>query len=177
MPQQIRVRVLLAFTPEWEPDLKRWTQTFIRQNKWRTDAIDGPEDLQQECYMLFMKCCRYYPRVVEAKHFFSLYRASVVNKFNDKSLYMKRKREVHTVDTLEDVSDLYSEHNHAGYAAALAAEAPEELKAALYLLATNPEALRRLRGSRRMNLNAKFRKILRMGEGFDFMRELKARFT
>lgn len=109
----------------------------------------------------------------------SLYKRSVSNWFNDRSLYMKRKRLIHQ-DTSRDVSELYTgrigEQSNGGYVAALLAEQPEELKLALNLIVNNPEVLTKTpKGLKRENLNRRLERVL--GIDFDFTGTMRRIFS
>lgn len=180
MPQK-RARARVRYTPQWGGSVEKFTYNFIHRNKWRLDRIHEFEDQVQDALLIFMKIRDRYPRVVEERHFMALYKRALANKYHDQALYMKRKRVVHQ-DTSQDVSELYTgrigELTHGGYAAALLAEAPEELKLALKLLAENPDALRSLpRSKHRQNLNMKIRTALGLDENFDFMSQMKELFS
>ncbi len=171
-----RERARLAWSPCWDGKVLAWTKWYINENKWRCDRIHAFEDLLQDYWIIFNKICERYPRVVDEKHFMALYVRAVSNQMNDRSLYTKRKREIHQ-DTVEDVSDLYTgrigEVSNAGYATLLLDEAPEELKIALRLIEQCPRVLRMKapRGTGRENLNMRLRRIL--GIDFDFAGSLK----
>jgi hypothetical protein len=129
--------------------------------------------------LLFLKIADHYPRVVEPQHFMALFKTAMNNKMHDHARYMRRKRLIH-VETHEDVLELGSrrigEVTNAGYLNAMLAEAPQELKLALVLLETQPEALREKRGIRE-NLNMKLRRILGVGTDFDFAGTLRSLLT
>lgn len=148
---------------------------------WRCDRIHEFDDLMQDCFLIFHKICDKYPRVVEERHLFSLYRRAVVNQFHDRALYMKRKRVLHQ-DTSADVSDVFigriGEMTNAGYAAALLAEAPEDLKIALRLLTRFPKVLDNLpKIKHRENLNMKLRRALDLDPNFNFTDGMKDLFS
>ena len=174
-------RVHLPWIPEWDEEIRTWTLRFIYKNRWRCDRIHEADDLLQDAFLIFDKIRTKYPRVVDKRHFMALYKRAIINRTHDMSLYVKRKREIHQ-DTTLDVSDLYAgnigELTNAGYANALLAEAPEELRIALRLLQTNPEVLRGLpKTKERLNLNEKLRRLLNLPDDFDFSLELKQLFT
>ncbi len=178
---QKRERAHLEWSPKWEGVVSGWTANFIRRNHWRCDALHEFDDLMQDAFLVFLKICDKYPRVIEERHFVALYKRAITNQFHDRALYMKRKRVLHQ-DTAQDVSELYTgrigELTNGGYAAALLNEAPEELKLALEVFIKNPEALRTpAKAKERQNLNSKLRKALGLGEGYDFVGELKALFS
>lgn len=171
-----RERARLAWVPAWEGKTLAWTKKFITANKWRCDHIHTFDDLLQDYWIIFNKISERYPRVVDEKHFMALYVRAVTNQMHDRSLYTKRKREIHQ-ETSEDVSDLYTgrigELTNAGYASLLLNEAPEELKIALRLIEHHPRVLRRKspRGTGRENMNMRLRRIL--GVDFDFVGTMK----
>lgn len=156
-------RPKLAWTPVWEGIVKQWSMKFIHKNKWRCDHTSDFEDLLQDAFLTFMKLCKKYPRVIEPANFMSLYKTAIANQMHDRSRYMRRKRESH-METSVDVSELYTgrigEVSNEGYLNALISEAPDELRAALSIIATNPEALKNRRGYQRENLNMKLRRLL-----------------
>lgn len=144
---------------------------------WRCDKIHEFEDLIQDAYLLFIKLCERYPRVVEPAAFMALYKSSLSNQIHDHSRYMKRKRDIHA-EPDKDVSDLYTdligEPTNYGYIQATLNEAPEELKMALNLLENSPELLRDPHPqNKRENFNARLRRILGIENKFDFTNTLK----
>lgn len=177
MPQK-RHRERLTFKPKWEGPVRGWTKKFIARNMWRCDAIYDFNDHLNDCYLIFMKIAEYYPRVVEERHFMALYKTSVINAMHDKSRYRRIQKEV-IQETSLDVSELYTgrigELSNSGYLLALLAEAPEELRQAIHLLATDPGALLTEEpDGKHENLNMKLRRLL----GFDKMiQEVKYDFV
>ncbi len=177
-----RVRVKLIWSPLWDGPVKHWAIKFNRDNQWRRERIHDDSDLLQDAYLVFMKICRRYPRVVEAAHFMALFKTALRNEWHDKSKRDGRKRACGQ-DLTEALAQLYAgrigELTNAGYASLLLAEAPDELKLALALLAEHPESLRahRHRGQPRENLNMKLRRILSLDASCDVVGDLKALLT
>ncbi len=137
-----RVRLHIVWRAEWDGVFEGWTAKFIRRNKWRCDSIDEFDDLMQDAKVIFSRLRHKYPKVVEPKHFMSLYQISIRNYFHDKSRYVRRKRAAGIVDaTYEDASRTVSyfdrrmsDLTNPGYMKALIEEMPDELKLVLSTL-------------------------------------------
>lgn len=160
-----RVRVRLSWVPKWEY-VEGWTKKFISQNQWRCDHVNDFDDLLQDAYLTFVKIAERYPRVVHPPHFLALYRRALANKFHDMSRARRRLR-----DAFSDVpAEAALEHLDTpdSYLEAIIAEAPEATKLALRLIATKPDLFREEPAALRENLNMKLRRILGVGEEFDF---------
>jgi DNA-directed RNA polymerase specialized sigma24 family protein len=161
-----RARVKLTYTPQWS-DVQAWAIKTIHQNKWRCDRILEPEDLLSEAYLVFAKVAERYPRVVEHKHFFSLFKTALRNYLHDQARYMKRKR-MAIEDTADDPaeSDQVGETSHDG-AVRAQINSVFQLKIALEVLERNPRGLHRAFAGRRENLNMKLHRVT--GLDYDFM--------
>ena len=161
-----KVRVRASFAPKWE-DVKPWAIKVIHQNKWRCDRILEPEDLLSEAYLIFAKLVERYPRVVERRHFFSLFKTALKNYLHDQARYVQKKREaIGDTDDDPSVVDLIGETSHEGEIKARINSIPE-LKKALEALEKSPRCFRRVFIGRRENINMKFRRIT--GIDYDFM--------
>ncbi len=87
------VQYKLRFVPQWDGPIVGWSKNYIRKNQWRMDYLYEFEDLLQEAYIKFLHCKFKYPKVIEPKHFMSLYQSSLINHFNNlsnKSKYRNR---------------------------------------------------------------------------------------
>jgi len=170
MPRAERVRVV--WEPVWEGAVKNWASGYINKQQWRCDIIVGHDDLLQDAYLIFLKLCGRYPRVIDPRHFMALFKTSLTNAIHDKSSRATRKGEC-LVDLGADISDSCAEWagelTNAGYLSALLAEAPEELRLALALLANEPGRIIAPVNCRkpRENLNMKLRRILGLESTFD----------
>lgn len=168
MPQDNHIRPII-WCPLWEGPIKNWVTKQIKRQKWRCDKIYDFEDLIQEGYLIFMKLVAKYPRVTEPQNFMALYKTAFTNFIHDKAAYMQRKRCCHD-ELPHDVSELWNvlgETTNAGYLTAILAEAPEELRLALDLIAENPDSLKHQPRGPRENLNMKLRRILALEDTFD----------
>lgn len=122
-----------AWTPVWDGSIEGWTKNFIREHIWRCDSIHTFDDLMQDARLTFLRVKTTYPRVVEAKHFMSLYKTAMSNEMADKArARWKRDAEVPMDDdTRLVVERLVGEWSNDGYLKALINELPEELKLVL----------------------------------------------
>ncbi len=78
-------RKRMSFTPEWEGVVEGWTVNYLHQNLWRVPRYMEFEDLKSDAYVRFLDCRDRYPNVIDAPHFMSLYKVSVVNHITDLS--------------------------------------------------------------------------------------------
>lgn len=161
-----RDRVRAGYLPVWS-DVQPWAIKTIHQNRWRCDRILEAEDLLSEAYLIFAKLVERYPRVVEQRHFFSLFKTALRNYLHDQARYVKKKR-LAIEDTADDPcdTDQIGELCHDGEAKAKINNAPE-LKKAFEILERNPRSLRRVFAGKRENLNMKLRRIT--GVEYNFM--------
>jgi hypothetical protein len=91
LKEQGRIRV--RFKPLWQGSIEGWTVKYIAQNMWRLEPDHEFEDIVQECNVMFYKCRKTYPGVVDPPHFMSLYQRCVINMVTD--LAHKRTRNSH----------------------------------------------------------------------------------
>lgn len=174
-----RVRTKVAWEPVWEGSVKGWAIKFNRRNRWRLDSINGDADLLQEAFIVFLKICRKYPRVMDPAHFMALYKRAMENQMHDRSKHTSKYRNFNIpldCDALSICGARIGELTNGGYARALVEQAPEELKLALALIANHPEKLRIKNRKRKENLNMQLRRLLGI-EGYDFMGGLKELLT
>jgi hypothetical protein len=131
MSQDKRVRVTNNWHPEWTPEIERWVKARIRENMWRFDKIDTPDDVMQEARMLYHVLEQKYPIVNDPRHFFTLFKTSLLRFFIDKS---RAKQRTPLYDHVEEVDlPIQAEANY-GYIQLLLEEMPEELKIVLTYL-------------------------------------------
>jgi len=153
-------RLELVSYPTWTKDIEKWTLNEIRLNKWRFDASEDTEDLLQDCRILFFKLERTYPTVVEAPHFFTLYKTSIKRMFIDKA--RKQRRRITDCAPIDDLTEnQLPQYEGAGHLGIILNELPDELKLALRLLTAKRVRLK-LHGSKkyrhRENLNMRLKR-------------------
>jgi hypothetical protein len=73
----------LRFSPEFHGPIEGFVVNYTIRNFWRVAHIYEFEDLYQDAHMLFLKCCEQYPHVVDAPHFFALFKRTYVNHITD----------------------------------------------------------------------------------------------
>jgi len=169
-----RVRVRASYTPQWS-DVQAWAAKTISQNKWRCDRILDPEDLLSEAYLVFAKVANKYPRVIEQRHFFALFKTAFKNYLHDQARAMKR-RHMALDDQTADLSDAeqVGEWSHEGGVLAEISSVPE-LDRAYKVLKQNPRSLRRVFVGKRENLNMKLARIT--GTQYDYMTGFREALT
>ena len=172
-PRRQRVRVRLSWSPKWEGHIRGWAVNFIRKNQWRCDRLHDFDDLLQDAYLVFLKIEERYPRVVHPPHFMALYKRALQNQFHDLARLRKKLRTTFADADAETALEYYPDT----YLDAIIAEAPEAAKLAIKLLTSNPGLLREEPASLRENLNMKLRRILGVGEEFDFAGSLRELLT
>lgn len=179
---QKRERERIVWKPVWGKEHSNWASSFNHENKWRCDSMLGHDDLMQESWIIFDKLTFTYPRVIEPKHFFALFKRSMVNKMHDRSCAKRRKDAVQAV-LPADVADFFigriGETSNAGYLGALLNEAPEELRLVLEHLAKNGcrDNKRRSRFEPRENLSMKLCRSLGLPLDVDPLADLKRLLT
>lgn len=179
MPKR-RVRIL--WSPKWGPEYIKWTANFLKQNMWRVDHTLDHDDLMQESWIIFDYLVRSYPRVIEPRHFFALYKRAIINKMHDRSCAKTRHGKMQVI-LPEDVADYFvgriGEVENAGYAAALIRELPEEMKLVLDHLVTGdiqpPSKRRKLQP--RENLSRRICRSLGLSLDKDPIMDLKRLLT
>lgn len=177
---QRQKRQHVSWSPQWGPEYVKWTTGFIRVNQWRVDRIHDFDDLMQDAYLVFSKVAATYPRVIDPKYFFNLYKRAMVNKMHDRSC-AKTRRGRKEIVLPEDVADFFigriGEAGNAGYAAALLNELPEEMKMAVTCMTSNQAQPRREKGQPRENLSRRICRQLGLPTTRDPVRELKELFS
>lgn len=168
-----RARTAIVWSPSWNKDIQRWTAAFLHSNQWRCDSIHGVDDLMQDAYLLFHKVKERYPRVITEKAFMKLYKASLRNMLHDHARSMMLKRTCFRDECADlEVDVMMGDTTNLGEVLCELADLPPSMVAALKLLATRPELLL-IEGDRRENLNQKLRRLLGLGDGFEFTRSLR----
>lgn len=189
----LRTRVRLpkktvdVWKPTWSPEIRGWARNYIVQNRWRCEQVHGIDDLMQDAYVVFLKVCDAYPRVVEPQHFMSLFKTSLRNMLFDKAREYERK--LHLVD--ESCSPDDEDFNidrvpekvlNEGMLNALLENGPPELRL-LYrsmqddtFLARLREPQREKRGQPRLNIDQRLSSLLGIGR-YHFRDALKQLLT
>lgn len=164
-------RTRLDWNPKWEPEISGMTYKYLKKNLWRCESIHSIEDLMQDAYLLFLKLCDFYPRVIEPPHFMSLYQRSLANMITDKARTKKYKSEIidETVDVSEKIKTTGSIPAQITFSEGplytLIEQGPPELKMFFSIL-NNEEKLKELRKTRtekfepRKNLNQRISDVL-----------------
>ena len=134
-----RQRERIVWSPVWTDEYTKWSRSFVKSNRWRCDPMYDTDDLVQEAYFVFDYVAATYPRIIDPGHFMALFKRAMINKMHDRSCrYNRRKGTVEapiSVDIYETFSGRIGEVTNSGYVAALYAEAPEELKLVMNILA------------------------------------------
>lgn len=88
-----------------DPDL--WVPTFqevlgaalnlARRNLWRVRPLYDMEDLMGEAYVVFARCVRKYPRVVDPPHFMALFLSAWARTLHSMASRRTRSASGHTV--------------------------------------------------------------------------------
>ncbi len=133
-----RKRERIIWWPEWSEEYQKWSASFISKNQWRCEQINDFDDLMQEAYLVFVYVANSYPRVVNDRHFFALFKRAMINKMHDRACRKKRRKD--TIEgpifaTYDVFTQRMGETDHGGFVAAVLNEMPEELKLVLDLLA------------------------------------------
>lgn len=132
-----RKRILLSWHPTWTPEIEAWTAKQIRRNLWRFDKAEDLDDHMQEARLLFFTLGRKYPVVNEMRHFFALYKTSLLRKFIDKARQRKRSaidQEINAEEVAVEMR-LQGTPNY-GHVNLLLEQMPDELKMVLLALTT-----------------------------------------
>lgn len=180
-------RRVSPWRPKWEPEIRGWAFNYIRQNKWRYEHIHDIEDLMQDAHLVFLKVAEAYPRVVEPRHFMSLYKTSLRNALADKAREYHRKLDL--IDEGVAFDPLSPEgFTETGYEvpegplAAMISHGPPELKMFLDLLqddnrlAELRKPQREKRGEPRLNFDQRISKLLGI-DCFPFRESLRQLLT
>jgi hypothetical protein len=160
-----RAREKLSFQPTWTETQKKWSKGFINQHKWRVDRMYGDDDLLQEAWITFNYVANCYPRCMCPEHFNRLFKRAMINKMNDRSCRVKRRRDspegAISCDITEVLAGRIGETTNGGYMAAILDEVPEELKLVMSMaLRGEFDTSVRKRNEPRKNLNMKMREFL-----------------
>jgi hypothetical protein len=174
-----------VYAPVWEGPVRLTAAKFIRKNKWRVDAIHEAEDLLQDAWLLFNKLQSRYS-VNSARQFMALFKRALANRFNDHSMYMRRKRASGCRAFDQELADrIIGEVANDGYLNALLQGLPNEIQLALGVFddpilcaALRRRQRRKGRGVRpRENLNMKLCRLTGAPKGEDLVGQIKAWLT
>lgn len=77
--------------PSWKGGIEGWLVNYLTKHSWRCAPEREFEDLYQDCYLLYMRCCELYPDKKPA-HFMALFKSAVSNEINYYSNKRTRKR-------------------------------------------------------------------------------------
>lgn len=178
-----RVREHIVWTAVWGKEFEGYAANFYRENKWRCDPIHELRDLMQDAFLIFEKVRLTYPRVIEPRHFMSLFKRALINHTHDRAAY-KRRRDALEVHLSSDVSDFFvgriGEVTNQGYLAALINELPDEMKLCLTTLANGMplQEKPKKRGLQpRESLTMQLRRMLRLPMNSDPLMILKRLLT
>ena len=87
-------RVRVKFTPSFEPVLCGWAVNYTSKHIWRVGRDHEFDDLMQDAFLIFLKCCENYPDVVDEPQFTSLFQAAFINHIHHLSNVRTQRREV-----------------------------------------------------------------------------------
>lgn len=183
LPKRIEV-----WKPKWDPEIKGWTIKYVVKNKWRYEYVNDIEDLMQDAYLVYIKVCDSYPRVVDAPHFMALYKTSLRNMLHDKSREYGRKLSIIDEQLSPDDSEcsdsICAGHTTTNYGTvgAILASGPPELRLFLQFIQNdkNLEELRKpqrtKRGEPRKNFDQRIASMLGI-QCFPFKETMKQLLT
>lgn len=172
-----------GWQPEWDETFRGWALNFIRENKWKLEAVHDIDDLEQDAYLTFRRVKASYPRVTQPKHFMALFKVALSNEWIDRAQYKKRKNEVE-ISIDEDhlyLTESVGIDSNEGYLRIVLEELPIEAKLVLALF-KDPEKLKLLRelprkSQFRENLNMKLCRILGLPKGTQLVEMMKEALT
>ncbi len=70
---------------------RTWLAKTAQQNRWRVQRFMDVDDLIQDGYFVWIRCCRVYPDVVDRPHMMALFKRAYTNHLHN--LAKKRTRE------------------------------------------------------------------------------------
>jgi hypothetical protein len=77
-----RLREEPAWEPRWE-DHEAAARNIIRKSVWRVAPLYSRQDLLSEAWIVFDRCVRRYPAVVDPPHFMVLFRRALTNTIHN----------------------------------------------------------------------------------------------
>ena len=94
------------YLPIWEGPIEGYSKNYVAKRLFKLEPL-GYEfcDLVQEAYLVFLKCKRMY-EPENAKHFMSLYKTALRNKFFD--LWYPKRSEPFLLVELEEIHESFS---------------------------------------------------------------------
>lgn len=194
MAKKVRVRLprktVEVWKPEWEPKVRGWALKYIRENKWRFEHLHDVDDLMQDAYLVFLKVCDSYPRVVDPPHFMSLYKRSLSNFLTDRSREYARKQNIidesvyiPATEELPPAADKsLIPFYDSGPLEALLRNGPEELRLLIDFIKDDANLVklrqpqREARGQPRMNIDQRLSSLLGVSS-FPFRKVLRQLLT
>jgi hypothetical protein len=131
------MRARVVWSPQWRGPIEGYAVRFLKKNQWRFDPLFEFEDLLNDAYLIFAKIAERYPRVVEPRHFMSLFKTALANDMWDKTKAHSRRANA-TVNVsseqFQQLAESIATAGNSAYLSALLAEAPEEVWFALSTL-------------------------------------------
>jgi DNA-directed RNA polymerase specialized sigma24 family protein len=178
-----------GWAPVWNETFMGYAINFIRENKWKCEAIHEFDDLLQDAYLTFRRVKASYPRVSDPKHFMALFKVALRNEMIDRARFKQQKSMVEAQVDDEQYKAL-SEcigggEDNLGYLMALLNELPPEAKLLLQVMNDEKKSKQICQRRRsnlakaaglpktRENLNMILCRILKLPKGTDLMGPLK----
>ena len=130
----------MTYRPQWQT-VERYAYRFAAANHWRVKhVLDDPEDVLQECAVIFCKLCQIYGDTVDdPRWFMSLYKTALGRYFT--SLARINKRRAANLAAAYEAQMIAPLHEEPSEFYAALATASDELQAVLRVIAVAPRDL------------------------------------
>lgn len=149
-----RARVMIRFQPEFKGAVEGWVVNQLTRGKlayWRVERTLTREEVMQEAYECFLRCCKHFPKSPAydtPQAFMALYKRAWHNQFTDLTTYDTEDR-VYFYGEHHDPTQTDQIHEHEtvgslendGYLSILIQEAPSEVQMVLSLFLNAPSEL------------------------------------
>lgn len=134
------------YTPIFPGPIQGWFVNYSRANYWKVKRTLPWEDLEQEAYVVFLRCKRKYPELDTPQHFMSLFQRAWINHFTDLANRDTQDRVVvsqigESSDGSEISFESVGEVDNDGMLAIMIKEAPREISMVLNLFLNAPTEL------------------------------------
>lgn len=187
-----KVKQATTYKPVWKGPLEGYVVNYITRNLWRVAATQERDDLMNEAYLIFMRCCERYPDMDTPQHFMALFKRCWSNHFTDLAnadtqvrghevpMLAPRDDEGSQIRVLEPLGEL----ENAGVLACVVRQAPNEVLLVLQLFLSAPQELVELalsgweaHSSRKNQGSARINKLLGFPPSYDSVGAVREYFA
>lgn len=136
------------YKPEFKGPIEGWVVNQLSRGKlayWRVERTLSREEVLQEAYECFLRCCRRFPKSKEyntPQAFMALFKRAWANQFTDLATYDTEDRACLSVDAREiKLDEPVGALENDGFLGVMIREAPREVQMVLSVFLNAPSEL------------------------------------